>query len=412
MYLVRKLPAQENPNQIVAKATIRTIDTPAGTIAVDGWKFNFPSGLRSYFLERRGEEGDDFIICCKVLDKQGEIQLNLILKYEPARKSVEDAILSPEEGDMPVRTYEAYENGKFTGLFSGQLFPEATEGKEQEYDLVYTEEGLKAGKPNIKKTYQFKVNLYSNAEGAARKIISELDLGQETLLKISKTRSDYQNVCTAEMPKIYVLRDAETAPRGSNSDPRNNTISLSVDLFVDPWFKDEGLLNEGHELDHALLDSYYNGDADFEERLAAELRFGGHHSALAAVGFKAMAGYGPIRNGRELADFWESAGNPAHFNVYNEKKYFKDVPPGKDVRQGHPYDNSEEFFASCVLVMRNYPQEFIKNFQALPEEVKPLHVNLLNEVFISLDRIAISQERLKLFMPQIDELRKLAPPPK
>jgi hypothetical protein len=189
MYLVRKLPAQENPNQIVAKATIRTIDTPAGTIAVDGWKFNFPSGLRSYFLERRGEEGDDFIIRCKVLDKQGEIQLNLILKYEPARKSVEDAILSPEEGDMPVRTYEAYENGKFTGLFSGQLFPEATEGKEQEYDLVYTEEGLKAGKPNIKKTYQFKVNLYSNAEGAARKIISELDLGQETLLKISKTRS-------------------------------------------------------------------------------------------------------------------------------------------------------------------------------------------------------------------------------
>jgi hypothetical protein len=375
-----------------------TIHTPAGSLGIRGWKVAMGEMDRTS-LEWRAIEGDiNFVIkfrspenerTWRVFMSDVRKEMNFPIDAMKVKGRYEEETMFYLTPDLrnPLIELEVLEYPGDKGSLIPQVFAKTEEERRQV--------GRKH-KRQASKVTRYKVRLLGTKNPGADpkaipRVFAEGKMPPAGLAKVAEIHRIIGEF--GEAAPVYVFGEGlddpywRVAPMSEHYDSLHNRVTLHAREFLNPDVKGQAEQVACHEILHSKMrNSKLQGP-----QLEAYDKLREAFFALA----------------KKVDQDRSSPTDDPAFAIFREFSYYPHKPDKKVlIAAGHPWDNSDELFASAVTVFRYYAKDFLIRFEKLKPDVRLVAANGTRGILAFLRSMDSNPEDLKKLIPDISAIEK------
>ncbi len=313
-----------------------TIETPAGKVRINGWNLDF--------ADKDMKTGPDQYMEFRTTNIKGRADFQVMKHPHLFHANNADELLDTES-----KTYRV------------TLFP-FRENKHLPIQTATLELLVRDKISNVLDSFQYgiRVKAFTDPDTYDLGVYSEEPLPQSTLHALEQLRSAFKdrfNMYT--MDDIYLVnasydtKEGKVHHRVAKRDDENKRAVISTNSFTHPQYENEGLILAFHELSHGIVDK----TRKLLDQSYSVALWNAYVSCSKAAGYK-----GPIFEHLESISEGE---NNKMFRLFDESAYAREIVHDPIRTIGHPYENSNELFASGLTVFKFFGKEFLDRYNKL-----------------------------------------------
>ncbi|MBI5220305.1 MAG: hypothetical protein HY978_00510 [Candidatus Liptonbacteria bacterium] len=374
-----------------------SIHTPAGTVEIQGWKvamgdlavtgmsYFAMSGGKNYSLRFRSpEDGKIWMVYTSETRKEVDFPAHNTQDVQGRYEHQKVFYLLPNLR-APHIVLEVLE------------FPSERAGLEQEIFAGSKEKLRKIRRTHRRqasKMHRYKIRLLgvtNTLKGPEKipRVFAEGKIAEAELDKIA----DIHRLAGAFRPvaPVYVYGEEgdpywQVAEPSSHYDPLYNRVALQHQEFAYPDVPGQAVQVACHEIFHSVMrGTKLEGVQDQAYKKVQEE-------------FSRIAKRADLNR--------EKSWDDPVFITFREFSYYRKKASKTVLPAGHPWDNARELFASAVVVMRYYPDEFVRKLRTLSPEEQSLVRGAGRAVLDLLHAMNSDEKVLRRLLPKLDHVRE------